>query len=117
MLAAEKKLLKRRKIALCLGQVSRLQILPGLFKALFKLLLVRMLSGGGTNPTDFDPAQAADVYDARMQEYVRAEQLGFDSVWFTTEFYHAARIRPIVERLSRLSALIFSPAAVLKAGN
>jgi len=52
LLAAEKKLLKRRKIALCLGQVSRLQILPGLFKALFKLLLVRMLSGGGTNPTE-----------------------------------------------------------------
>jgi len=49
---------------------------------------------GGTNPTDFDPAQAADVYDARMEEYVHAEQLGFDTVFFGEHHFTAYSITP-----------------------
>ena len=30
---------------------------------------------GGTNPTDFDPQRAAEVYDSRMQEYMFATQV------------------------------------------
>jgi hypothetical protein len=48
LLAAGKKLLKRREIALRLGQVSGLQILPELLKALLELLLVGILGGGRT---------------------------------------------------------------------
>jgi len=49
---------------------------------------------GGTNPTDFDPQRAAEVYDSRMQEYIRAEQLGFDSVFFGEHHFTAYSITP-----------------------
>jgi len=49
---------------------------------------------GGTDPTDFDPQQAAGVYDARMDEYIRAEQLGFDSVFFGEHHFTAYSITP-----------------------
>jgi len=49
LLSTGKKLLKRREIALRLGQVPRLQILSKQLKSLFKLLLVRILIGGRSN--------------------------------------------------------------------
>jgi len=53
LLSAGKKLLKRREIALRLGQVSRLQILPEQLKALLNLLLVWIRSSGRTNLAEY----------------------------------------------------------------
>ena len=48
LLAAGNQLLKRREIALSLGQVAGLQVLSEELKALLKLLLVGILRGGRT---------------------------------------------------------------------
>src|SRR6266403_2882236 len=53
LLSAGKKLLKRREIALRLGQVSRLQILPEQLKALLNLLFVWIRSSGRTNLAEY----------------------------------------------------------------
>jgi hypothetical protein len=57
-----KKLLKRREIALRLGQVSGKQILAELLKALLKLLFVRTRRGGGTNLAENAAGNSKDTH-------------------------------------------------------
>lgn len=49
---------------------------------------------GGTNPSDYDAAQAADVYSTRLEEYVQAERLGFDTIFFAEHHFTAYSITP-----------------------
>ena len=62
LLAAGKKLLKRREIALRLGQVSRLQILPEQLKTLLNLLVVWIRSSGRTDLAEYGAGNPKDAH-------------------------------------------------------
>lgn len=49
---------------------------------------------GGTEVAEFDPQRAAEVYDAHLEEWVRAEQLGFDGVFLGEHHFTAYSITP-----------------------
>lgn len=62
LLSSGKQLLKRREIALRLGEISRKQILAELLKALLELLLVRTGRGCGSNLAENTAGNSKDTH-------------------------------------------------------
>src|ERR1700720_2459535 len=62
LLSSGKKLLKRREIALRLGQVAGLQILSKQLKSLFDLLLIRILISGRSNLPENAAGNSKDTH-------------------------------------------------------
>ncbi|HUY19367.1 MAG TPA: LLM class flavin-dependent oxidoreductase [Candidatus Binataceae bacterium] len=49
---------------------------------------------GGADPADYDAAQARDLYAARLDEWQRAEQLGFDGVYLAEHHFGSGCLTP-----------------------
>jgi hypothetical protein len=60
---------------------------------------------------------SAQKASAQRKAGRRRTRSAFDSKWLTPEFYHSRSRKTHCGRLITLAALIFSYAAVLKAGN
>jgi len=49
---------------------------------------------GGTEPSDYDGARAADLYASRIDEWVKAEEIGFDGIFFGEHHFTPYSITP-----------------------
>jgi len=48
----------------------------------------------GTEPSEYDGARAADVYASRIDEWVKAEEIGFDGIFFGEHHFTPYSITP-----------------------